>query len=381
MSRYSDRRAPVGLVLQGGGARGAYQVGALKAIAEIAGGRRNPFPIIAGASVGAINAAPLAASSINFPQGVAQLETLWRGLTCDAVYDTRLRTIIATSARWLWAIGLGGIVFGDPRALLDNAPLRALLSREFNRDGISYAIRRGALRALCVTASSYHDGEAVTFFESDDKIVGWRRARRRGLRAEIRTDHLMASSALPFVFPAVKLNGHYFGDGALRLKAPLSPAIRMGAEKILVIGVRDNMPEAETPEGQEPYPTIGALSGHALDIMFNDDLDSDIERLTRINETIRLMRPEARAEIGLREIDIMTLQPSRDLRDIAAKNAREMPGPIRILLRGVGSWGKDYRLVSYLLFEPGYIGDLIDLGYADAMARRGEIRAFLLPGG
>jgi NTE family protein len=252
-----------------------------------------------------------------------------------------------------------------------------LLQREFKRDGIARAIRQGALRALSITASSYNGGEAVTFFESVKGVEGWQRARRIGMRTEIQADHLMASTALPFIFAAVRVENQYFGDGSLRLTAPLSPAIRMGADRLLVIGARD----AERNSGKDgetgEYPSIGDMGGHALDILFNDNLEADIERLHRINKTVQLLSPKRREESGLRFIDLITLQPSRDLRNIAEEHAHEMPRTIRLLLRSIGSWGKDGRLVSYLLFEPGYIGALIELGYEDTIKRCDEIREFL----
>lgn len=365
-----------GLVLQGGGARGAYQIGVLKAVAEIVDTRKTPFPIISGASVGAINAAPLAASSGDFPRGVQNLEKLWRGLHCNQIYHTHATAIAATSARWLLSIVFGGLGLGAPCSLLDNTPLRELLERETDWRHLHRAIRRGTLDALCITASSYEAGQAVTWFMGRDGIDGWERAKRIGVETTIGTDHLMASSALPFVFPAINIDGHYYGDGSLRLTTPFSAPIRMGAERLFVISVRD---KHEGPqEGKEPgYPSIGEMAGHALDIMFNDNLDSDHERLGRINETLSKMTDANRKGMALRVIDTLMIAPSRDLRVVASEHAAEMPASIRWLLRSLGSWGRDDRLVSYLLFEPGYTGALIDLGYKDAMDQKDKITSFL----
>ncbi len=369
-------RKKTGLVLQGGGARGAYQIGVLKAVAKIAKPRKSPFPIVSGASVGGINAAPLAASSGDFRGGVKHLEELWRGLHCDDIFHTHATAIAASSARWLWSIVFGGLGIGDPCALLDNAPLRQLLERETDWRHLYRAIRRGNLDALCITASSYQTGQAVTWFMARDGTDGWERAKRIGIRAEIRTDHLMASSALPFVFPAINVDGEYFGDGSLRLTTPLSAPIRMGAERLFIISVRDK--SVGPQEGKAPeYPSIGEMAGHALDIMFNDNLESDHERLGRINETLSQMQEATRESMALKLIDTLMISPSRDLRTVASEHADEMPRSIRLLLRSLGSWGKDDRLVSYLLFEPGYIGALIDLGYGDAMGRKDEIASFL----
>ncbi|RKF13596.1 patatin-like phospholipase family protein [Roseovarius spongiae] len=369
-------RNRVALVLQGGGARGGYQIGALKAIAEITGGRRSPFAIVCGASVGAINAAPFAAISEDFQTGVRHLEELWRGLHCDSIYDARTLPLLGTGARWIWTLMFGHLGLGAPGAILDYTPLRELVEREYKPRRVDRAIRNGALHALCITASSYAEGKAVTFFHAHENMEEWSRARRSGVRARIEPKHMLASSALPFIFEPVELNGHYYGDGALRLTAPLSPAIRAGADRVMVIAARDNLSEPAA-DGPDRPPSIGEMAGHALDILFNDNLDSDVERMTRINHTLSLIPEDARAETPLRRIEMTMLSPSRDLRHIAGEHESEMPAALRMLMRTLGTWGSDGRLVSYLLFEPGYVGTLIDLGYSDTIARADEIRAFL----
>lgn len=369
-------RGKTGLVLQGGGARGAYQVGALRAVAEITGRRRSPFPIVCGASVGAINAAPFAAASSDFQRGMRRLEALWRSLRSHDVYETGAASLLFSGALWLRALVFRRFGFAPPRAVLDNAPLGRLLDREFDPRQVAHAIHAGTLHALCVTASSYSQGLAVTFFDGADAIEEWRRARRRGVRAVIGTRHLLASSSLPFMFAPVDIDGHFFGDGALRLTSPLSPAIRAGADRLLVIAARDGDPDDD--DGIErSEPTISEMVGHALDILFNDNLDADHERLRRINATVALLTPEARQKTSLRLIDTLMLHPSEDLRLVALKHAAEMPRSIRLLLRALGSRSRDGRLISYLLFEPGYTGALLDLGYADTMARREEVERFL----
>lgn len=363
-------------MLQGGGARGAYQIGVLKAVAELTAEVRAPISIISGTSVGAVNAAPLAASARTLRRGVKRLEKLWRGLHCGSVYDTRPRAIMATSMHWLVTLAFGGLGVGNPCALLNNAPLEKLLRREFQREGLQRAIRSGALHALCITASSYGSGQSITFFEGADDIKEWDWARRHGRRTQIDMRHLMASAALPFMFPAVRIGDRYYGDGALRLTAPLSPAIQAGADRLLVIGARDNFGSGIAEDAPEEYPSIGDMAGHSLDILFNDNLDADLERLTRVNRTLRLVSDSAQEKTDLRIIDTLVIEPSRDLRDIAVDHMDEMPTTMRLLLRSLGSWGRNGRLTSYLLFEPGYIGALIDLAYKDTMDQADKVRDF-----
>lgn len=372
-----DHTPKTAVVLQGGGARGAYQVGVLRTLAEISGRKRSPFGIVCGASVGAINAAPLAAASADIQHGTRHLEQLWRTLDCSKIYDTRMLTLLATGARWAWTLIFGQLRVGAPSAILDAAPLAKLLDQEFDRRHITRALQSGALHALCITAASYDEGKAVSFFQGHGSIKEWTRARRCGRRTEIGPRHLLASSSLPFAFAPVELNGSYYGDGALRLTSPLSPAIHTGADRILVVAARDRLPPRPPPDEARRRPTFGDMAGHALDILFNDNLDADHERLSRINDTLSLLTPDARRKTPLRVIETMMLSPSEDLRAIGQRYAHEVPTAVRLLMHSFGSWGDGGRLVSYLLFEPGYIGALIDLGHADTMERADEIRAFL----
>lgn len=377
-SKEKNRSHCTGLVLPGGGARGAYQVGVLKAIAEMSPQKKSPFEVVTGVSVGSINAAAVASHSTDFKSGMKRMEAMWRHLHAHDVYRTDFGAVLMNIGHWLSAILLGGLGNENPISIFDNTPLKKLLDQRIDYKAIEEAIKQEDLRALAVTASGLTSGHAITFFQGQESLVGWERTRRVGWHETIKTKHLIASSALPFVFRAQNVGNEYFCDGSLRLTAPLSPAIRLGAERILVIGARDMGPNPlpETPS-QAELPSLGEIGGYMLDIVFSDNLDSDIERMTRINKTLEHLSAKKRKEYSLRKIELENIYPSRDMRDIAKKHARELPWTIRMLLRGLGAWGRDWRLPSYVLFEPGFIGELIDLGYSDAMEREDDLRDFL----
>jgi len=370
--------AIVGLVLPGGGARGAYQVGAIKALAELAPSASNPFPVIAGASVGAITAAFLASNAARFDEGVGKLVELWSNLHCDNIYRTDFTAVSLAGLHWILSLTpLASLGLPNPRSLLNNAPLRQFLAEHTEFERIADAVNRGALRALCITASSYDRGRAVTFFQGAPEIAEWSRSRRDGIATPMAIEHLLASSALPYIFPAQQVGNEHYGDGSLRQTSPLSPAIHAGANKILVVTTRDRNPEPPIAAAEIEYPTLGAISGSMLDIIFMDNVDADIERAQRVDHTLSLV-PELRlSETSLREIEVIALEPSEDIRDIARAHADDMPWTVRMLLRRLGMWGQDWRLPSYLMFEPAYCRALIELGYRDTLARAEELRAFI----
>ena len=364
-----------GLILPGGGARGAYQVGVLKALTDMLPGSPLPFPVISGISAGAINAGVLASHAEDFPHAVARLEHFWGGLRCEQVYRTGWRHNLTTGLHWLAAMTLGGLGVANPRSLLDNRPLAELLERELDTEKLTANIDRGRLHTLVITASGYATNRAVNFFQADPAVEEWTATRQIGRRAAIDHRHLLASAALPLVFPAQRLGQEYYGDGGLRQTSPLEPSLRLGVDRLLIIGTRDEMPDPEPVEAMD-YPSLGEIGGYLLDVIFMDHLTNDLARLQRNNRLIDAMPSAEREATGMRRIDTLLIRPSIDMREIARRHLHRIPASVRALLRGVGI-RSDSRMAGYLLFEAEFCRELMELGQADALAARDDILQLL----
>ena len=386
-----------GLVLSGGGARAAYQVGVLRAIARLRRDKlgprarlRSPFGVIVGTSAGAINAAALACHADRFDLSVEVLSRVWQDFSAEQVYRADSLGVIRSGAQWLTMLSLGWVIArwrkARPRSLLDNAPLGQLLKRMVPLDRLQMMFEQRQLHALAVTASSYTSGEHVTFYSTGAPVQPWSRSQRVAVAAPITHEHLLASSAIPFVFPASQIHQGgdvaWYGDGSMRQTAPLSPAIHLGAQRLLIIGAgRMHEPPGRKPSAQG-YPSLAQIAGHAMANIFLDALAVDIERMQRINRTLALLPDHVRQDTPLRPVESLVIAPSQRLDDVAARHLGSLPAPVRALLRGVGVGGKGQEavggsgLASYLLFEAPYTRELIALGEADVMARQDEVRQF-----
>jgi len=370
------------LVLSGGGARGAYQVGVLKAVGDLTRENQleNPFQILCGVSAGAINAAFLASQSHDFSRGTQKLVDLWASLSSDQIFRTDAYSMGKIGLKWMGELSFGG--FGtstEGRALLDTEPLLHLIRNNLDLPKISENLKSQKLKALAITALDYQTSETITFVQSHEEIKHWKKIRRSSESSIIEAEHVLASSSIPILFPPTQVGYRHFGDGCVRNTSPLGPALYLGAQELLVIGVRIQN-EISPPPNTSPTksPSVSRVVNLLLNSVLLDGIETDVERLYRINEFLRRVPPQHQTNLNFRPVNALFISPSEDIGKIAAEMSSRLPRIIRYLLKGLGPLNEASEIISYLLFEKEFTYRLIEMGYKDGMEKKKEILRFLL---
>jgi NTE family protein len=371
-------KSKLGLVMTGGGARAAYQVGVVRAIYEILKKDQHLFDIITGNSAGAINSTYLAANAKDWDVATTNLMALWKRIKPQNIYDLRARTISELGMKWLGGTMLGGLTSkgSDINHVLDTAPLRKLLSREIEFHHIQQNLADNSLHGVALSTTNYNSGSNVIFYQGSNDISDWARSDRFSVREDLNLDHLMASAAIPFFFPPIKVGESYYGDGCIRQTTPLSPAIHLGADKIIAIGVRYPHNQQRMQDlAFSPFknPSIGQITGVMMNAIFLDSLEADVERMLKINELILDGHHKE-----FKSIPIFTVRPTRDLGKMTEKLNEELPATLRYLLKGIGVSDKEgLDLLSYLAFDQSYTVPLMELGYEDTYKVKNQLIDFI----
>lgn len=367
------------LVLTGGGARAAYQVGALRAIASITKSPSNPFQIISGFSAGAINGTWLAGHSCNFERATENMWQQWSLMTPEKVYRTDMGSLSRIATQWIRELSMGGFKKEQITYLLDTSPLARFLAENIDFKTLNEYLRKGDLYGLSVTAANYRTGHSTAFFWGHSQIKEWEKLNRISVRTEMTAQHVLASASIPIFFPPVRIGDSFYGDGMIRLNAPLSTAIHMGADRLMVIGIRGPSSTSEASNKKASSISLSEIAGTILNGLFFDALDADLARMERINRTLSLLSDEElkKHPDQLRRIPVICLKPSEEVACLPGQELYQMPRTLRFFLKGLGlkeQQGAD--LLSYLAFEPRYMKKLLELGYEDTIQKKHQILEF-----